>query len=113
MSNKKPAPQIIGLKTLSLKGEIKGQKYVSTPIPAYKKRGFTDAEFQKMLNMNDLQLVQKLLLGKLLVTRLQSDEIMNLTKKESKAVASNLYFQMESIRGILQDRGVDVSNLVF
>lgn len=114
-NNKKPPAQVVGLRTLTLRGTAppSGPALFSGHQQPSKKRVFTDAEWAKLLVEDTPGLVRRILQGDYLIKLLHRPEMMNMTARHSATVASNLKYQQEAIASIIKARGADhVAQLV-
>ena len=96
-------PVVIGLKTLDMQMTT-GPRLVDTAIRADKKRVFTEDEWKKLNKMSTAILKQKILTGDFLINILSRPEMMNMTPQQANMISSNLKFQQDAIREIIDSR---------
>lgn len=92
------ADTIIRLKTLDL------QAAISTPRPAYKRRVFSDQEWQYLNNLPTIELIRRVGWGQYLINLLHNPAILNITPAEGDKLSSNLKYQIEAINHIIKER---------
>ena len=104
----KPKAQIVGLKTLDLRGVLSPMSR-HTPHRAHKKRVFTEDEWRFLHTRTDEDLARRILQGDNLIALLNRPEMVNMVAGEAARIASNLRYQQDAIREILKGRQ---SNLI-
>lgn len=100
----KPKAQIVGLKTLDMRGSS-GMNHVSTAVRPNMKRVFTEAEYQMLLQCSTENLRQRLAKGHMVIGLLHRPDMLNMTPKMANEISSNVHFQMDEIQKIINSRG--------
>lgn len=103
----KPANQVIGLRTLTLRGRAvsTGPVLVDTAVRAFKRRVFTDEQWAYLNQQSTADLEHRIQQGNLLIGMLSRPEMMNMVKGEADRISSNLRYQQDAIRQIISSRG--------
>ena len=106
----KPKAQVVGLKTLDVKAQAlkPGQDFTSAAIRAWKKRVFTEDEWNFLNTLPTAELRNRIQTGHALIGILHRPEMMNMTPQLAAMVSSNLYFQIEAIQKIIDARPSDL-----
>lgn len=99
----KPKAQVIGLKTLDIRG-ASGMNHISTPVRPSKKRVFTENEYQELLRCSTKELRGRLAKGNFAIWLLHRPEMLNMTPVIANMVSSNVHFQMDEIQKIIDSR---------
>ena len=97
MKKSKPPAQVVTMKPLVLKG-------VSTAVGPDKKRVFSEDEWSKLNTESTITLRGRIARGQLLIRLLNSPEMLNVTPSEADMLSSNLNYQIEAIRSIIDNR---------
>jgi hypothetical protein len=98
----KPKAQIIGLNTLSLRAT--SPTLLDTPQRALKRRVFTEDEWNFLNTRPTKELHYRIYKGDLLIDLLNRPEMMNMASQKAAEITSNLRYQQDAIREIIESR---------
>jgi hypothetical protein len=97
-----PEDIIIGLKTIELTATM--PKFIDTPERAFKKRVFTEDEWRFLNTRPTAELEARLKLGEVWIALIYLPNNLNVNQAEAHALSSNIRFQQDAIREIIESR---------
>lgn len=98
----KPKAQVIGLNTLSLRAT--SPTLLDTPQRALKRRVFTEDEWNFLNSLPTAELYYRIGKGDQLIHLLSRPEMMNMDSQKAAMITSNLRYQQDAIREIIESR---------
>ena len=97
-----PEDIIVSLKTLELVSTT--PKFTDTPQRAFKKRVFTEDQWRYLNTRATEELEKRIELGNLWITLIYLPSNLNVNQAEAHALSSNIRFQQDAIREIIESR---------